>query len=145
MTKSISATNQNRGAIIRISAVATARCTRQCASNGSAHPRFWSLPIAIQEFCRTKSAMICLSVRRSIHPTSRPTGTDADMGGNDKAEALAGTDLERHGQNGRLQRNLFSNTDNSTGIGHLWHLPGQNAPPDGSKNTRWRLTRLGPL
>jgi hypothetical protein len=34
------------------------------------------------------------------------------MGGNHKAEALAGTDLERHGQNGRLQRNLFSNPVN---------------------------------
>src|SRR5258706_12136811 len=103
----------------RSSAVATARCTRQCASNGSAHPVFWSLPIAIQEFCRTKSAMMCLTVRTSIHPTSAPTGTDADMGGNDKAETLIGTDLERHGQNGRLQRNFFSNPDNSIGIGHL--------------------------
>src|SRR5260370_33857901 len=117
--KSITATNQNRGAIIRISTVATARCTRQWASNGSAHPFFWSLPIAIQEVCRTKSAMTCLKVRTSIHPTSRPTGTDADMGGNDKAETLAGTDLERHGRNGRPQRNFFSNPDNSTGIGHL--------------------------
>src|ERR1700687_2869839 len=92
MTKSITATNQNRGATIRISAVATARCTRQWASSGSAHPLFWSLPIAIQELCRTKSAMTCLTVRTRIHPTSTPTGTDADMGGNDKAEALAGTD-----------------------------------------------------
>src|ERR1700738_3907289 len=99
--------------MIRISTIATARCTRQCANSGSSHPVFWSLPIAIQEVCRTKSAMTCLTVRTSIHPTSKPTGTDADMGGNHKAEALIGTDLERHGQNGRLQRNFFSNPDNS--------------------------------
>jgi len=43
------------------------------------------LPMAIQEFWRTKSAMTCLTVRSSIHPISAPTGTDADMGGNDKA------------------------------------------------------------
>src|SRR6202049_4686736 len=92
IAKSIKATNQNRGAIIRISAIATARCTRQCASNGSAHPFFWSLPIAIQEFCRKKSAMTCLTVRTSIQPTRAPTGTDDDMGGNDKADALGGTD-----------------------------------------------------
>src|SRR4030088_1593918 len=97
MAKSISATNQNRGAIIRISSIATARCTRQCANSGSAHPFFWSLPIAIQEFCRTKSAMMCLTVRTSIHQTNASTGTDDDMAGNDKADALGGTDLERHG------------------------------------------------
>src|SRR6266481_1963243 len=49
MAKSIRATNQKRGAITRISAIATARCTRQCASSGSAQPVFWSLPIAIHE------------------------------------------------------------------------------------------------
>src|SRR4051794_5504325 len=90
MRKSTTATNQNRGAIIRISVMATARCTRQCASSGSAQPVFWSLPIAIQELCRTKSAMMCLIVRTSIHPTSASTGTEDDMGGNDKADALAG-------------------------------------------------------
>jgi hypothetical protein len=31
------------------------------------------------------------------------------MGGNDKAGALAGTDLERHGQNGSVQHNFFAN------------------------------------
>src|ERR1700688_3954873 len=93
IAKSIRATNQNRGAIIRISAIATARSTRQWASNGSAQPAFWSLPIAIQEVCTTKSAMMCFKVSRSIHPTSAATGTDDDMGGNDKTDALAGTDL----------------------------------------------------
>jgi hypothetical protein len=88
--------------------------------------------------------MMCLTVRTSIHPTSKPTGTDADMGGNDKAEALAGTDLERHGRNGRLQRNFFSNPDNSTGIGHLWHLPGQNAPAGNGKNTGCGLAAIHP-
>src|SRR3979409_1008478 len=88
MAKSISATNQNRGATIRISAIATARCTRQCASSGNAQPVFWSLPIAIQEVCSTKSAMTCFSVRSNIHPTSAPTGTDDDMEGNNKADAL---------------------------------------------------------
>src|SRR5229473_5219348 len=99
MAKSIRATNQNRGAIIRISTIATARCTRQCASSGSAQPFFWSLPTAIQEFCRKKSATTCLAVRSSIHPTSAPTGTDDDRVGNDKADALAGTDLKWHGRN----------------------------------------------
>jgi hypothetical protein len=32
--------------------------------------------------------MTCLKVRTSIQPTSAPTGTDDDMGGNDKADAL---------------------------------------------------------
>src|ERR1700753_4149555 len=91
MAKSIKATNQKRGAMIRIAASATARWTRQCARNGSPHPVFWSLPSAIQEVCRTKSAMTCLTVSTSIHPTSAPTGTDDDMGGNDKADALGGT------------------------------------------------------
>src|SRR3979411_1353857 len=93
IAKSIRATNQNRGAMTRITAIATARCTRQCASSGSAHPVFWSLPIAIQELCRTKSAMMCLNVRTSIHPISAPTGTDDDIAGKDKADAL-GTDWE---------------------------------------------------
>src|ERR1700756_1068198 len=92
MAKSINATNQNRGATIRISTIATAKCTRQCASSGSAQPVFWSLPIAIQELWRTKSAMTCLTVSNSIQPISAATGTDDDMGGNDKADALARTD-----------------------------------------------------
>src|SRR3979490_1165959 len=96
MAKSIRATNQNRGATIRISTVATARCTRQCARSGSAHPVFWSLPIAIQDVCSTQSAMTCLTVSSNIHPTSAPTGTDDDMAGNDKADALVGSDWERH-------------------------------------------------
>src|ERR1700682_5226556 len=95
MTKSIRGTNQNRGATIRISAIAPARCKRQWAKSGSAHPVLWSLPMAIQEFCRTKSAMTCLTVSSSIHPISAATGTDDDMGGNDKADALGGTDLKR--------------------------------------------------
>jgi hypothetical protein len=32
-----------------------------------------------------------LKVSSSIHPIRRPTGTDDDMGGNDKADALGGT------------------------------------------------------
>ena len=82
------ATNQNFGAMIRIRVMATARCTRQCASSGSAQPVFWSLPIAIQEFCSTKSAMMCFTVRSTIHPTSAPTGTDDDIVGSNKADAL---------------------------------------------------------
>jgi hypothetical protein len=31
---------------------------------------------------------MCLKVRTSIHPTSAPTATDDDMGGNDKTDAL---------------------------------------------------------
>jgi hypothetical protein len=63
--------------------------------------------------------MMCLTVSSNIHPISAPTGTDDDMGGNDKADVLVRADLEWHGQNGRLQRNFFSNPDNSTAIGHL--------------------------
>ena len=40
IAKSISATNQNRGATIRINVMATTRCIRQCTSNGSAQPFF---------------------------------------------------------------------------------------------------------
>src|ERR1700730_221942 len=101
MAKSIRATNQNLGAMIRISVIATARCTRQWASSGNAQPVFWSLPIAIQEVCSTKSAMMCLKVRSSIHATSAATGTDDDMEGNDKANVLAGTGRERRGRNRR--------------------------------------------
>src|SRR3954464_15286662 len=85
------ATNQNFGAITRISSSEVARCTRQCASSGNAHPVFWSLPSAIQVFCRKKSATMCLKVRTNIHPTSAPTATEDDMGGNDK---LAGPSLK---------------------------------------------------
>src|SRR5438445_5504530 len=99
IAKSIKATNQNRGATIRINSNATARCIRQCTSSGSAQPFFWSLPWAIQEFCSRKSAMMCLTVKSSIQPINRPTGTDDDMGGNDKADALAGSDLGTHGNN----------------------------------------------
>src|SRR6185312_10384528 len=84
MTKSMKATNQNLGATIRINTKATARCIRQWTNRGKAHPFFWSLPWAIQAFCSTKSAMMCLKVKSSIQPTNRPTGIDDDMGGNDK-------------------------------------------------------------
>jgi hypothetical protein len=52
------------------------------------------------------------------------------MAGNDKAGVLG---LEWHGRNWKLQRNFFLNPGNSTGIGHLWHLPGQNAPAEPEK------------
>src|SRR5690349_5546352 len=51
--------------------------------------------------------MMCLIVRTSIHPTSASTGTEDDMGGNDKADALA----ELFGiarTDGGVGRNLFS-------------------------------------
>jgi hypothetical protein len=48
--------------------------------------------------------MMCLMVRINIHPTSAPTGTDDDMAGNDKADALAGTDLERPANNRGFKR-----------------------------------------
>ena len=41
--------------------------------------------------------MTCLTVKSSIQPINRPTGTNDDMGGNNKADALAGSDLERTG------------------------------------------------
>src|SRR5713101_8198571 len=117
MAKSIRATNQNFGAMIRISVIATARCTRQWASSGNAQPVFWSLPIAIQEVCSTKSAMMCLNVRTSIHPISAPTGTDEDMGGNNKADALAGTDWnDIKNCNLGCQRNFSSIPINSGAI-----------------------------
>src|SRR5215212_1343816 len=58
MAKSITATNQKRGATMRISISATTKCTRQCASSGN------------------------------TQPTSAATGTADDIGGNDKADAL---------------------------------------------------------
>src|ERR1700749_1930858 len=78
------ATNQKRGATIRIIASATAKWIRQCTRSGRAQPFFWSLPCAIQAFCKRKSAMTCLRVKSSIQPINRPTGTDDDMDGNDK-------------------------------------------------------------
>src|SRR6266850_3342789 len=104
IAKSIKATNQNFGAMIRISSIDTARWTRQCASSGSAQPVFWSLPSAIQVFCRKKSATTCLAVRTSIHPTSAPTATDDDMGGNDKLTPFAKTDNNRKTTNSGVQR-----------------------------------------
>src|SRR3954453_12716094 len=91
MKKSMKATNQNFGATIRISRNATPRGTRQWASSGSPQPVFWSLPIAIQEFCRKKSATMCLAVRSSIHPTSTPTGIEEDIVGNNKLTPSVGT------------------------------------------------------
>src|SRR3979411_3106501 len=91
MTKSMKATNQNFGATIRIKSNATARCTRQCANSGSPQPFFWSLPIASQEFCRKKSATMCLAVRSSIHPASAPTGIEEDIVGNNKLTPSVGT------------------------------------------------------
>jgi hypothetical protein len=32
--------------------------------------------------------MTCFTVRSNIHPTSAPTGTDDDIEGNNKADAL---------------------------------------------------------
>src|SRR5471032_1374171 len=91
----MTATNQNFGAMIRISSIDTARWTRQCASSGNAQPVFWSLPSAIQEFCRKKSAMMCLTVRTRNHPTSGQTTIDDDMAGNDKLTPFAKTDRNR--------------------------------------------------
>jgi hypothetical protein len=41
------------------------------------------------------------------------------MAGNDKADALVGSKLERLKKIGGVQRNFFSNPDKSTGIGLL--------------------------
>ena len=49
--------------------------------------------------------MTCLTVKSSIQPTKRPTGTDDDKGGNDKADTLAGSNLERTEERG-VQRNF---------------------------------------
>src|SRR3954447_14677888 len=98
ITKSTTATNQNFGAMSRISSIDTARWTRQCANSGSAQPVFWSLPSAIQVFCRKKSATICLKVSTSIHPTSGPIATDEDMAGNDKLTPFAKTDNKLQNQ-----------------------------------------------
>jgi hypothetical protein len=35
-----------------------------------------------------KSAMMCFTVRSNIHPINAATGTDDDMEGNNKADAL---------------------------------------------------------
>jgi hypothetical protein len=47
-------------------------------------------------------------------------------------------------QNSRLQRNFYSNRGKSAGVGHLWHLPDQNAPTGNSKNQWCDLTAIGP-
>src|SRR3954463_11940376 len=104
MAKSMNATNQNRGAMKRISVIATAKCTRQCANSGSPQPVFWSLPIAIQELCKTKSAMMCLKVRSNIHPASAATGTD-EIGRNNKLTPRCRW-LGQEGDGG-VQRNFF--------------------------------------
>src|SRR6266702_3718466 len=100
------ATNQNRGATTMIKSSDVARCTRQCASSGSPQPFFWSLPIAIQEFCSMKSAMMCFTVRSNIHPTSAATGTDDDMEGNNKQTPFAGTDEVAENRGLGCQRNF---------------------------------------
>src|SRR5215813_12664610 len=112
MTKSTAAMNQNFGAMITISTRATAKWIRQWTKSGSAQPFFWSLPWAIQAVCRTKSAMMCLTVKSSIQPTSRPTGTDDDMAGSDKLTTSRETWDRTRG--GGVQRNSFSKQANST-------------------------------
>jgi hypothetical protein len=52
--------------------------------------------------------MTCLKLSSSIHPTSAATGTEDDMGGNDKADALVEWDVAR--VVGGVQRNFFSNS-----------------------------------
>src|ERR1700753_1167052 len=104
--------------MIRISTSATARWTKQCASSGSAQPVFWSLPIAIQEFCSTKSAMTCLNVRTSIHPISAPTGTEDDIAGNDKLTPFAetGRKIKLCNRESGCQHNIFSKRKIADGI-----------------------------
>src|SRR5882724_10084860 len=77
-----------------------------------------------------KSAMTCFTVRSNIHPTSAPTGTEDDMEGNNKADALC-WGLTRWRKPGSRRSALFSfsNPDGSNddiiyGISrtemHLW-------------------------
>jgi hypothetical protein len=61
--------------------------------------------------------MMCLTVSSNIHPISAPTGTDDDIEGNDKADALV-KDLGPHGD-WRRSAQLLSNPANSTRIAHL--------------------------
>src|SRR5438045_7481916 len=69
--------------------------------------------MAIHELCRTKSAMMCLIVRTSIHPTSASTGTEDDMWENDKADALAGTVWSRTDRRRRWAQPLLK-------LGPIW-------------------------
>src|SRR5579871_729350 len=48
--------------------------------------------------------MTCLTVSSTIHPISAPTGTDADMGGNDKRKP---SDVCDTNNLSRLQRDFF--------------------------------------
>jgi hypothetical protein len=48
--------------------------------------------------------MTCLTVSRSIHPISAPTGTDADIGGNDKRTPSLDFKWER---TGGVERNFL--------------------------------------
>src|SRR5437764_3606111 len=87
--------------------------------------------MAIHELCRTKSAMMCLIVRTSIHPTSASTGTEDDMWGNDKADALAGTVWSR--TDGGVGRNLFSNSDPFGRFCRFMTFPGPECTSANSK------------
>src|SRR5579871_5435843 len=54
--------------------------------------------------------MTCLTVSSTIHPISAPTGTDADMGGNDKRKP---SDVCDTNNLSRLQRDFFLDPDTS--------------------------------
>src|ERR1044072_1758865 len=135
MAKSMKATNQNFGAIIRIRNNATARCTRQCASNGSAQPCRWSLPIAIQEFCSKKSATMCLAVSNSIHPTSAPTGTVEDIVGSNKADASIDWTWGGENFSSGGQLDFLFKPDVCLSIGPFMTNPGMDCTSGGRENS----------
>src|SRR3954468_3604726 len=83
---------------------------RQCTRSGSAQPVFWSLPSAIHEFCRKKSATTCFAVRTSIHPTSAPTATEDDKDGNDKLTPFLEMPLETRDLNAGDQHDFLAIT-----------------------------------
>src|SRR5271155_4789523 len=59
--------------------------------------------------------MTCLTVKSSIQPIKRPTGTDDDKGGNDKADASLARTWNARKERG-VQRNCHKTLPNRPGI-----------------------------
>ncbi len=119
MTKSITATNQNRGATARITAKMTAKCTPQWASNGRNQAGLLILADRHPGCLQHKVGDDVLdSQKQPFHPINAPSGTDADMG-----ETTSGSPSGRE-MTGRmfwrLQRNFFLLTPRQSVQGSLF-------------------------
>src|SRR5436190_14384239 len=89
--------------------------------------------------------MMCLIVRTSIHPTSASTGTEDDMGGNDKADALAGT-VESHGQTEALGETSSQPPDEFGRFCRFMTFPGPECTSANSKKCGlWPCRDMAPI